>query len=1299
MRERLLLCVLTVALSCCLAQHAQDSGLIFHGTFDDGVEAAYAAGSRTPLRASGYELVPGLSGQAVKVPAGAVLSYDTAGNLDLSRGTLSFWLQRPVLSAERFEELSTKWISRYLFGLPLQRGGGINVRLGFTSALVVELSGQKLPSDIYGSWRAGTWHHVAVTWDCRNATSLYMDGQFLPQGNETYGGLPMRLPFVPENPAEMFIGCRGVGGQSDIAIDEFKIYNRVLSAEEIAATVRSHRPLHVLVLPQVLTPGSNRLQTTVTNMGRPDLATEQLNWELQDAAGAVLHQGSHDIPAMQPGAATTFAIDFTPPAPGEYSLLIRSGDDAYFDHHRLLYLPPSLPERVVASEPQPQLEPVDYIDCGQDLPPERFLARGESRLVDSPLGRYREAAPEKWSRLVYTLKVKAVQEPHLVTVRYPDDRARCVFVQVRNEKKKTNYSLQAGWSVGNEFPNTQQVQTARYLWWPMEERNALMFCSWWAEQPAAVLDISVERIVGSNAGVPALRVNEPASEAGRRMAIEWEDSSLASNLGLDLEPEFTLARFGTLIERLIAYMGFAGMDTLVYPATFYFGPLCRQTKTTGLGNRLRLHPEGWLELLMDRFAAAGLTCYPTLNFHSTPPLVAENCDDPQAIAAGHDTYFQVPYDGVIPRYARGDSTLNPLHPRVQQQTLEIIEGILARCETRSSYAGIQLCFWPYRQIPFCFISIRHGYDDRTIRQFTQDTGIVVPGADQDPERFYKRYRFLLSEHRDAWLDWRCRKIADYVRQIAAMARRKNSDAQVLIALLQEPLPMFHAYPYYRQLLHGRSTVEEEWRERGVDLALLASIPGVMLKRQTRDAMRRNWDRPEARSSRDNASSWDNTRPFREIPSWAFSYNPYFEHSWGRTPVAGAWWEDGWSAGTANGGGRYYLEHSAWPLFLQDAQSLSRGACSVEAQASIWESREFGRAYRTLPAQPFTSWTATPTEPAAVREYAGKDGHYVYAVNAMYCSLPVNMTLKGATAVVDLVTGESIATPDGVLRLELRPYELRNFRAVHGAALTAVEVELPADVLATLTSGLVKLREAYAANQAGWLVESRQALRQLLDDIDAHIQARRYYQAWRLLESERATRVTQPAAAEQTRELVLPSAAQQPAVGAIVARLDFDEPGGTDLASRGFDMNKRGSELFTLRDGAGRGGSRCLAVAAGNKDYVSLATELTPSLIPGNDYALRFWLRSDEPQIAPFVLRLVHGNGTRWDYHLNPIPSTDWQQLQVIISVPRWLPGEPVPKNNALRLVLCNNSYRGVIFPTTFQLDDLEIQALGQQLDD
>ena len=78
--------------------------------------------------------------------------------------------------------------------------------------------------------------------------------------------------------------------------------------------------------------------------------------------------------------------------------------------------------------------------------------------------------------------------------------------------------------MGAEFPNTGELQSARYLWWPMEKRNALMLCSWWEDQPAAVRDITVEQIVGGISGIPALQVSEPKEEPGRPLAIEWAAS-------------------------------------------------------------------------------------------------------------------------------------------------------------------------------------------------------------------------------------------------------------------------------------------------------------------------------------------------------------------------------------------------------------------------------------------------------------------------------------------------------------------------------------------------------------------------------------------------------------------------------------------------------------------------------------------------------------------------------------------------------------------------------------------------------
>ncbi|MBT3375505.1 MAG: LamG domain-containing protein [Lentisphaerae bacterium] len=1304
MRHRLAVGLWALAAFLLHGQSPENEGLLFHLPFDGSANAVIAKGRRTPLTAEGVTFVPGILGQAVRIPLKGILAYATEGNLSPERGTLSFWVQRPQLSAEELIALRTTWRARQLFGVKVKNGGMVNVRLGFADFLVLELGGRKLTSSVYGTWAAGTWHHVAVTWDKDDVTCLYLDGQFLAQGRETLGGLRYRCPFEPESVPEMYVGCLGEGRQSDLPIDEMKLYNRVLSTEEISQVVRQAAPLHVQILPQILAQGANSVTVTILNQGAAPVKGDQIAWELRDTGHTSIAQGRFESVPLVPGWEKMFTLGVQTSLPGEYALVLRPGPGCGPVQEIPLYV--SGPMRLGKRErlPNPELELVDQIDCGRTLPPERFMERGKSRIVASPLGDYCEAAHEKWSRLVYTVNIEAVQEPHLVTIRYPDDRARCAYVMVRGKEKKNRYSLHAGYSVGAEFPNTGELQSARYLWWPMEKRNALMLCSWWEDQPAAVRDITVEQIVGGISGIPALQVSEPKEEPGRPLAIEWEDASLASNFGFDLEPALTLRRFETLTDRLIAYMGFTGMDTLVYPATFYFGPMCRHPRTTGLGNRLQLHPEGWLELLMARFSAAGLDCYPALNFHSTSPLVAGNVDDPIRIQEGADTFFQVPCDGVVPRFSRGDSTLNPLHPKVQHQTLEMIDAIVKRCEGRTAYAGIQLCFWPYRQIPFCFTSIRHGYGDTTIQQFTEDTGITCPVSAPDPGRFYERYRFLLENHRREWVTWRCRKIADYVAEAAVIARRRNTDARILVPLLQEAWP--DEFPFYRKLLRGRSTCETEWRERGVDLRLLAEIPGVRIQRQTRDAYRRYKHRPEAKSSRDNASSWEVSRPFREIPSGAFPFNHYYEHRWNEVPVPGAWWQDEWSAGTANGGGRYYLERSAWSMFLQDAQSLCRGACSVEAQASIWESREFARAYRPLPEKPFQPWTRTVIEPAAVREYAGKAGRYIYAVNAMYCPLDVSIKLSQDSEVTELSTGRRISPVDGVLTLPLKPYELRSFLAASSTTLADVRVSVPEDTVQALGKRLVALQDALTTNQSKWAAVDRAAHEDLLHDIEGHLDTKRYYQAWRLLESELADRIKAPAGTERPEHFDLPTVDLSadrnlfPA-GSFEVPQSGEEGKATtdDLKALGFALYAKGGANVEVRPAEGRNGSRCLAIDSPPKAYFTLSSEIAKDVPAGQDYALSFWVKGDRPRVAPVILSVTHGGGSRWRYRLALGVTSEWKPFRVVLSVPERLPGEPVASRSNLKLVLKTNSDRGTIFPTGLLIDDVALTCLGKDISD
>jgi hypothetical protein len=79
----------------------------------------------------------------------------------------------------------------------------------------------------------GSWHHVGFTFN-RGVLTVYVDG--VANGSKT-----LTETSLPSDPDALRIGVRGDGGTQPWAglLDEVRIYNRVLSAAEIAALVQS----------------------------------------------------------------------------------------------------------------------------------------------------------------------------------------------------------------------------------------------------------------------------------------------------------------------------------------------------------------------------------------------------------------------------------------------------------------------------------------------------------------------------------------------------------------------------------------------------------------------------------------------------------------------------------------------------------------------------------------------------------------------------------------------------------------------------------------------------------------------------------------------------------------------------------------------------------------------------------------------------------------------------------------------------------------------------------------------------
>jgi hypothetical protein len=80
-------------------------------------------------------------------------------------------------------------------------------------------------------------------------------------------------------------------------------------------------------------------------------------------------------------------------------------------------------------------------------------------------------------------------------------------------------------------------------------------------------------------------------------------------------------------------------------------------------------------------------------------------------------------------------------------------------------------------------ALGHSYDDATIRQFVGDTGVKVPGEQNDPERFGKRHDFLTAgDMREKWVAWRCAKVRELFELLKDRVRAVRPDLDLYAAL-------------------------------------------------------------------------------------------------------------------------------------------------------------------------------------------------------------------------------------------------------------------------------------------------------------------------------------------------------------------------------------------------------------------------------------------------------------------------------------------------------------------------------------
>lgn len=995
--------------------------LIFHVPFDGTAEAVAAGGEKEPKVAKNLTFGEGIFGQAVHwMPTEkGVLEYSLAKNLNPERGTISVWVRSEETNPQAWQTiLSMPWQQSTRIGSGavwfwLYQGA---VR-GDTSDLKDRYLQRKFPQD-------NAWHHLVFTWNDFQK-KLYIDGKC--HSLALSDGTNMAAPLVPFrysrlDYATFWVGCMGQRYSFNGWMDDLRIYSAPISQEEVNQLYRQFRTLDVQ-------PGNRHffadevveIQGTVENAGEEK---RTFTVALRNADSAVTQQEF----AVEGLRKTTFTLPKIQVSQGIYTVSVASEGNLVGEYPIWVFRGEKTdakkrPVRGVWRE-EMKRKLIEKIDATA-IPSERLTQVGELRTGECDGQKYLETAPEAGNRFAIHLKFPEVGKLYCLEYDFPDDACRTVDIVAQSARKGagSEYELQVGYVTGDEYPNTGKMLTQQYLYWPRSEDVALIFMAARdTEKGAALAEVRVyeveEELPEAN-----IRDAKPIQGWTRPVGIYFEDPAVGYDFGVE---GFAPENLETMLDRIVAYMRYSGQNLFAYPLVWYHGMI-------GERYNPRNHAPQFFEAFLQKFDRAGLEFMGTINQNNVsfevPPISAVDIREGKL----NDSVFTIHATGTPhPGGWHGTPPIfNVLHPEVQKMTLQQFDEILRIGVKHPSFKGIILHL--PRHALHSFGDIRAGYNDYCIEAFEKETGMVIPVDKTDPKRGKLYYEWLMANAREEWVDWRCRKLADWYKVLA----KKLSDARADLKLgINCMIPIMYETSSYDGEENSRDFWEQINREAGIDAKYFADVPNMFIEQTVfpadyrwmhgrskviRERLRRTEERPGMYASLTASPN-----------AWIHHHDRYWESAIGRQAtkngkpnVLEADWirEHPWRVTTLNPAGFYAMKHYLLPLRYKDIQGISKGGFLIGTYGMEEFLVPFAAAFRALPAMPFEEVEGS-SETVKIRKYSDGKQTWFYIANTSEEEVSVTLTTH-ATELIDLARHVRIRkSPPQTLKLQ--PYQLRSF---------------------------------------------------------------------------------------------------------------------------------------------------------------------------------------------------------------------------------------------------------------------------------
>jgi hypothetical protein len=962
------------------------------------------------------------------------LSYH-AEKLFKNRGTLSFWMRSDIDGLLRSDDLSSydmfsAFDPNNISKLKMFMWWWLRVDIGRIGNMAPVSIRRSIRNNIFRN----DWNHIALVWDDGNWCKLFVNGLPYLQGNDSVDNKAVILSNIDLKS----ISCFQLGTG---AFDELKIYDRPLSDAEVLSEYRNIMPVDLMLDRAAFLSDSNeQIVLSVAPGGyymRPlpvkvPLTKAKIKLKMQLLTkGKVLKEADYDLNVNSP---QELKLPVGKLPMGEYRVKCEVEHDGKYAQQSFLltsYKPEPLSK--TSSQDIKLGQPFFVKNCA-DMNLSSMLNQGGIHIVDSPLGKYLEGGNANGNRFAFEIPFSEkffAGRPVLLEITWPDDKPRSMafYMYPESAQEQHRERLEGGVQSGIEYPLTEKMQKSCYLFYPGVKRYLFEARSMINGFSAAVESVKVYPVLGR---LPKLAINYPEGTGHRHFGYMDEDQTfdIMFNHDDNLEKK-SVFRTANVIDRFCDYLDYTGQDIMAYPLQRYWFSFYPQAGYCG--NGLFPFRPGEIPLLIEMLNRRGKKFIAITDFFTLPEM---HFLPDKAEEFEKSGYTMNNVHGQIVKKC-GSIKANHANPKVQDLFVRHVKEIAKRYGNMPGFLGID---WWISSLG-TFNSLQNGYDDYTAELFSKETGIKIPSY-KGAARFSQRYEFLAKGNaRDPWLRWRAAKTTQLVKKVRAMLDKINPELKLYLSVDTKTMLSLNSN------LNDIDVSNYCYQKNGIDIKTLQTIHNVYIV-GLRDVTTYRWDMhwgKKESSLNENLYNRKTAAEFKNAQNITYSniYPTYFEtfEKSLKQDVFKAYFQNA----DVKPFGRYFLKELAFNVAATDSLRILIGAQPVGSWGRDEVTREFARAYCSLPDKPFHDVPGS-NDPVTVRILKVGNRTYFYAVSQLWSDCEATLTLSGSARITDLSTGEKMASEGNTCKIKLKSYQLRSFRCDNrNLVITNVKTVVPQNV--------------------------------------------------------------------------------------------------------------------------------------------------------------------------------------------------------------------------------------------------------------